>query len=55
VNQTYEVKPFVAPEISCGESYSTASDIYSFGIMNTFATEQRPWYNRAHGKRYLQW
>ena len=32
-----------------GENYTTSSDIYSFGIiMNTLASGQRPWYNRAH-------
>ncbi|RIA90087.1 kinase-like domain-containing protein [Glomus cerebriforme] len=47
--QIYGVLPYVAPEVLRGEDYSTASDIYSFGIiMNTFATGQRPWYNRAH-------
>ncbi|POG80864.1 kinase-like domain-containing protein, partial [Rhizophagus irregularis DAOM 181602=DAOM 197198] len=43
------VLPYVAPEVLCGENYSTASAIYSFGIvMNTLATGKRPWYNRAH-------
>ncbi|GBC07335.1 hypothetical protein RclHR1_00740018 [Rhizophagus clarus] len=47
--EIYGVLPYVAPEILRGESYSTASDIYSFGIiMNTLATGRRPWYNRAH-------
>src|SRR2546423_14700574 len=45
----YGVLPYTAPEILHGESYSTASDIYSFGIvMNTLATGKRSWYNRAH-------
>src|SRR3954453_4756439 len=48
-SQIYGVLPYVAPEILRGENYSTASDIYSFGIiMNTFATGKRAWYNRAH-------
>lgn len=48
-NQIYGVLPYVAPEVLRGENYSTASDIYSFGIiMNTLASGQRPWYNRAH-------
>ncbi|EXX73856.1 uncharacterized protein OCT59_008971 [Rhizophagus irregularis] len=43
------VLPYIAPEVLRGEDYSTASDIYSFGIiMNTFSTGKRPWYNRAH-------
>lgn len=48
-NQIYGVLPYVAPEVLRGKNYSTASDIFSFGIiMNTLATGQRPWYNRAH-------
>src|SRR5436190_9289531 len=48
-NQIYGVLPYTAPEILRGENYSTASDIYSFGIvMNTLATGKRPWYYRAH-------
>jgi serine/threonine protein kinase len=48
-NQIYGVLPYVAPEVLRGENYTTASDIYSFGIiMNTLATGKRPWYNRAH-------
>ncbi|CAI2161780.1 19393_t:CDS:2 [Funneliformis geosporum] len=48
-NQIYGVLPYIAPEILRGESYSTASDIYSFGIiMNTLATGKRPWCDRAH-------
>ena len=48
-NQIYGVLPYIAPEVLRGESYSTASDIYSFGIiMNTLATGKKPWYNRAH-------
>ena len=48
-NQLHGVLPFVAPEVLRGEIYSTASDIYSFGIiMNTLATGKRPWYDRAH-------
>ncbi|GBC05292.1 hypothetical protein RclHR1_06160003 [Rhizophagus clarus] len=47
--QKYGVLPYVAPEVLRGENHSTASDIYSFGIvMNTLATGKRPWYNRAH-------
>ena len=49
-NQIYGVLPYIAPEVLCGKNPSTASDIYSFGIivMNIFATGKRPWYNRAH-------
>ncbi|PKY26964.1 kinase-like protein [Rhizophagus irregularis] len=48
-NQIYGVLPYIAPEVLHGESYSAASDIYSFGIiMNILATGKRPWYNRAH-------
>src|SRR6266480_1228257 len=48
-NKMYGVLPYVAPEVLRGGNYSTASDIYSFGIiMNTLATGKRPWYYRAH-------
>src|SRR6266498_356538 len=48
-NQIYGALPYIAPEVLRGENYSTASDIYSFGIiMNTLASGQRPWYDRAH-------
>jgi len=49
LNQKYGILPYIAPEVLRGENYSTASDIYSFGIiMNTLVTGKRPWYNRAH-------
>ena len=42
-NQIYGVLPFIAPEVLCGKNYTTASDIYLFGIiMNTLATGKRP-------------
>src|SRR6266480_4882736 len=48
-NQIYGALPYVAPEVLRGENYSTAFDIYSFGIiMITLATGRRPWHNRAH-------
>jgi serine/threonine protein kinase len=48
-DQIYGVLPYIAPEVFRGESYSAASDIYSFGIiMNTLATGKKPWYNKAH-------
>ncbi len=48
-NQIYGALPYIVPEVLRGENYSTASDIYSFGIiMNTLASGQRPWYDRAH-------
>ncbi|CAB5386674.1 unnamed protein product [Rhizophagus irregularis] len=47
--QIYGVLPYIAPEVLRGEDYSTASDIYSFGIiMNILTTGKRPWHNRAH-------
>ncbi|EXX68696.1 Ssk22p [Rhizophagus irregularis DAOM 197198w] len=47
--QIYGVLPYIAPEVLRGENYTPASDIYSLGIiMNTLATEKRPWYNREH-------
>ncbi|EXX51487.1 uncharacterized protein OCT59_007160 [Rhizophagus irregularis] len=38
-DQIYGVLPYVAPEVLRGENYSTASDMYSIGIIiNTLAT-----------------
>ncbi|GBC07334.1 hypothetical protein RclHR1_00740017 [Rhizophagus clarus] len=49
LGQIYGVLPYIAPEVLRGENYTSASDIYSFGIiMNTLATGKRPWYNEAH-------
>jgi serine/threonine protein kinase len=43
------VLPYIAPEVLRGKNHSTASDIYSFGIiMNILTTGKRPWYNSAH-------
>jgi len=48
-NNTYGVLPYIAPEILNGEPYTTASDIYSFGIlMSLVSTGQQPFYNIAH-------
>ncbi|RIB21402.1 kinase-like domain-containing protein [Gigaspora rosea] len=45
----YGVLPYVAPEVLCGGSYSTASDIYSFGIiMWEFTSGKPPFANNAH-------
>lgn len=31
--RTFEVLPFMAPEVLCGKTYTKSSDIYSFGII----------------------
>ncbi|CAI2179867.1 4228_t:CDS:2 [Funneliformis geosporum] len=48
-DQIYGVLPYIAPEILNGESYTLASDIYSFGIiMAELSTGNPPFYNRKH-------
>src|SRR5207237_1173317 len=48
-NSVFGVLPYVAPEVLTGESYTTASDIYSFGILMTLiSTGQQPFNNLAH-------
>ncbi|PKK64001.1 hypothetical protein RhiirC2_854626 [Rhizophagus irregularis] len=48
-NDIYGVLPFIAPEILRGQSYTQASDIYSFSIiMWEFTSEILPFNNKAH-------
>ncbi|CAI2185621.1 2041_t:CDS:2 [Funneliformis geosporum] len=48
-NETYGIIPYMAPEIFQGQKYTTASDIYSFGmIMWECMTGRRPFWDRAH-------
>lgn len=45
----YGVLPYIAPEILCGEKYTQATDIYSFGmVMYEVATGFPPFYNIPH-------
>src|SRR5438045_3971629 len=47
--KTYEVMPYVAPEVLRGKPYTQAADIYSFGMIMYFtATEKQPFADRAH-------
>ncbi|CAG8465998.1 5840_t:CDS:2 [Racocetra fulgida] len=47
--EIYGVIPYIAPEIFNGEKYTTASDIYSFGmIMWEMITAQKPFFDRNH-------
>ncbi|CAI2178211.1 3572_t:CDS:2 [Funneliformis geosporum] len=49
VNETYGIIPYMAPEVLQGQKYTTASDIYSFGmIMWEYMTGRRPFWDRAH-------
>ncbi|CAG8697023.1 7114_t:CDS:2 [Cetraspora pellucida] len=48
-NGIYGVLPYVSPEILLGSDYSTASDIYCFGmIMWSISTGRRPFDDRPH-------
>ena len=45
------VLPYIAPEVLNGKSYTTESDIYSFGVlMSVISTGQQPFYNIAHDR-----
>ncbi|CAG8575969.1 19553_t:CDS:2, partial [Racocetra fulgida] len=47
--EIYGVIPYIAPEIFNGEKYTTASDIYSFGmIMWEMTIGQKPFSDRNH-------
>ncbi|CAI2189871.1 2996_t:CDS:2, partial [Funneliformis geosporum] len=46
VNETYGIIPYMAPEVLQGQKYTTASDIYSFGmIMWEYMTGRRPFWD----------
>ncbi len=48
-NENYGIIPYMAPEIFQGQKYTTASDIYSFGmIMWEYMTGRRPFWDRVH-------
>ncbi|CAB4421451.1 unnamed protein product [Rhizophagus irregularis] len=48
-NENYGIIPYMAPEIFQGQTYTEASDIYSFGmIMWEFMTGRRPFWNENH-------
>ncbi|POG79957.1 kinase-like domain-containing protein [Rhizophagus irregularis DAOM 181602=DAOM 197198] len=48
-DERYGIIPYMAPEIFQGRKYTTASDIYSFGmIMWEFMTGRRPFWDRIH-------
>jgi serine/threonine protein kinase len=48
-NEIYGIIPYMAPEIFLGQKYTTASDIYSFGmIMWELMTGRRPFCDRSH-------
>ncbi|GBC03893.1 hypothetical protein RclHR1_00540003 [Rhizophagus clarus] len=45
----YGVMPYIAPEVLRGKKYSSAADIYSFGIvMNEFLSEEYPFGDTPH-------
>ncbi|PKC05592.1 kinase-like protein [Rhizophagus irregularis] len=48
-NIIYGVLPYIAPEVLNGESYTSLSDIYSFGIiMVELSSGKPPFYDRKH-------
>ena len=47
--EIYGIVPYIAPEIFKGQKYTTASDIYSIGmIMWELMTGRRPFWNHEH-------
>jgi serine/threonine protein kinase len=52
-NENYGIIPYMAPEIFLGQKYTTASDIYSFGmIMWELMTGRRPFWDRSQLIRF---
>ncbi|CAI2172390.1 6162_t:CDS:1 [Funneliformis geosporum] len=48
-NEVYGVLPYVAPEVLYGNSYTTAADIYSFGIiMIELSSGKPPHHDKKH-------
>jgi serine/threonine protein kinase len=48
-DEIYGIIPYTSPEVFQEHKYTTASDIYSFGmIMWEFMTGRRPFWNRTH-------
>src|SRR3954453_21973260 len=48
-NEIYGIIPYVAPEVFQRQKYTTASDIYSFGmIMWELMTGRKPFWNKVH-------
>ncbi|GES87958.1 kinase-like domain-containing protein [Rhizophagus clarus] len=53
-NEIYGIIPYMAPEIFHRQKYTTASDIYSFGmIMWEFMTGRRPFWNKTHDSELI--
>ena len=49
INENYGIIPYMAPEVFLGQKYTTASDIYSFGmIMWEVMTGRRPFWDKSH-------
>ncbi|KAG9289097.1 hypothetical protein G9A89_022406 [Geosiphon pyriformis] len=49
ITTIYGVLPYVAPEVLKGQPYTTASDVYSFGIvMNEIASGYAPFHDRNY-------
>ncbi|EXX66395.1 Pkh1p [Rhizophagus irregularis DAOM 197198w] len=47
--KVYGVMPYIAPEVLDGESYTSSSDIYSFGVvMAELSSGKPPFYNKKH-------
>src|SRR5205807_6225030 len=47
-NNVYGVLSYVAPEVLRGQSYSMASDIYSFGVLMSMVSIGKQPFNLAH-------
>ncbi|RIB20318.1 kinase-like domain-containing protein [Gigaspora rosea] len=47
----YGVLPYISPEVLCGQEYTSASDIYSLGvIMSELSTNKPPFFNLPHNQ-----
>ena len=48
-DKVYGVMPYIAPEVLNGETYTSSSDIYSFGVvMAELSSGKPPFYNKKH-------
>ncbi|GBB84540.1 hypothetical protein RclHR1_01110025 [Rhizophagus clarus] len=48
-DKIYGVLPYIVPEVLNGESYTSSSDIYSFGVvMAELSSGKPPFYNKKH-------
>lgn len=51
--KSYGVLPYVSPEVLCGQPYTKAADVYSFGIILAEITTGKPPFNEIPYDSYL--